>query len=215
MEKEIRIIKIPLDRVLPHPENPNRMGKANFEKLKLHIKQTGNYEPLIVRKHPEITDSFQIINGHHRAKALEELGESFANCVLWEANDDEARILLATLNRLGGKDELSLKIELIKKLSQKFSDKELGKLLPDPKEVIEKLKNITNLKFEISNEVQPKFLNTLVFFLNDEQMQIVRAAIEKAMPEKGIRRRQGYGGQAKAEKTARAITTIAKEWMNN
>ena len=125
------IIRIPLDRLLPHPENPNRMAKATFEKLKNHIKQTHKYEPLIVRSHPEIENCFEIINGHHRTKALSQLGETFADCVIWDVDDDQTRILLATLNRLGGKDELNAKVSLIKNLSEKFSSKELAKLLPD------------------------------------------------------------------------------------
>ena len=76
------IIRIPLDKLLPHPENPNRMAKANFEKLKRHIKQSHNYEPLIIRKHPEIENHFQIINGHHRAAALKQFQRLCAQGVL-------------------------------------------------------------------------------------------------------------------------------------
>ena len=206
MQKETKIVRVPMDKLAAHPENPNRMSKANFKKLKRHIKQTGNYEPLIVREHPEIENHFQIINGHHRAEALRQIGENFADCVVWNVDDEEARILLATLNRLGGKDVLSLKSKLIQNLSEKLDIKELSKFLPDTKQVIERLRDIENLKFEISDlkTERKAFLNTLVFFLNDEQMKTVQSALDKAMTTNG----------SKAERMAKAITTITNEWMN-
>jgi len=202
MPTETTIIRIPLEQLLPHPENPNRMSKANFEKLKLHIKQTGNYEPLIVRKHPEREYFFQIINGHHRAEALKQIGAKTADCIQWDADNNQVRILLTTLNRLGGKDELSMKIEIIKKLSEKYNSKELSKLLPDTKQVIEKLKDIARpLQMPENSKA---FLQTLIFFLNDQQMETVQTAINKAMPATGT----------KAERTAAAITRIANEWAS-
>ncbi len=197
------IVRIPLDKLIPHPENPNKMSKQAFEKLKRHIKQSHNYEPLIVRNHPETADNFQIINGHHRALALRQLGETFADCIIWNIDDDQARVFLATLNRLGGKDELSLKAELIKNLSEKFSSKELSKLLPDSKAAIERLKDIT--KLPAMPEEKQAFLNTLVFFLNDEQIKIVDDALEKAIPKIGT----------KSDKLAHAITNIAQEYINS
>jgi ParB-like chromosome segregation protein Spo0J len=210
MQKQTTITRIPLDKLLPHPENPNRMAKANFEKLKRHIKQSHNYEPLIVRKHPEIQDSFQIINGHHRAEALKQLGETFADCVEWDIDDDAARLLLATLNRLGGKDELSAKASLYKNLSIKFSVKELVKLLPDNKQTIEKLKDITKPLAGFADSSKA-FLNTLVFFLDDEQIETVEAALEKAISADGATCPEQ--GRRKSEKQAKAITVISKHYL--
>jgi ParB-like chromosome segregation protein Spo0J len=203
MHKETNIIRVPLKKLFVHPENPNKMSQANFKKLKNHISQSGKYEPLIVRNHPEIPDSYQIINGHHRLQVLQEIGEEFADCVQWDVNDDEVRILLTSLNRLGGKDELGLKIELIKKLSEKYSSKELGKLLPDTKETIEKLKNLTKPLEDFKADAKG-FLNTFVLFLTDAQLEIIQKAIAKASAEKG----------SKALKMAIGMTKIAKEWLN-
>ena len=218
MQNTNTIIRIPLDKLLPHPENPNRMSKQAFGKLKRLIGQSGNYEPLIVRKHPEIENHFEIINGHHRADALKELGETLADCAVWDVDDEQVRILLATLNRLGGKDELAAKLALIKNLSEKFGAKELAKLLPDTKQVIEKISNfksqIPNLKAQISNfkpDNTKAFLNTLIFFLDDEQIKIVNSALDAAIKTQQSRDRQEAG---KAEKTAKAITIIAQKYLN-
>lgn len=196
------IISVPLEHLLAHPENPNRMSAVNFEKLKRHIKRSGHYEPLTVRRHPRIEGSFEIINGHHRAAALRELGETCANCVVWDADDDEVRILLSTLNRLGGKDELCRKIEIVKKLSEKYNTKELAKLLPDTRQVLEKLRNITEPLKDLAADAKA-YLHTLVFFLDDQQMEIAQKALQQAMPADGT----------KAQKAAAALTKIAQEYF--
>ncbi|UCD52735.1 MAG: ParB-like nuclease domain-containing protein [Phycisphaerales bacterium] len=77
-----RIRHIPLDKLIPHPDNPNRMSRANFGKLMRHIKRTGCYEPLVVRRHPQQPGCFQIINGHHRCAALKNLGRATAQVVV-------------------------------------------------------------------------------------------------------------------------------------
>ncbi|MDD5134939.1 MAG: ParB/RepB/Spo0J family partition protein [Phycisphaerae bacterium] len=217
MQNQTTIIRIPLDKLLAHPENPNRMSKQNFEKLKRLLKsQISNlkfqYEPLIVRRHPEIENSFEIINGHHRADALRQLGQTFADCVEWNVDDQQTRVLLATLNRLGGKDELSAKIGLVKKLSEKFSSKELSRLLPDTKQTLEKLKDITKPIEGFANN--PKlFLNSLIFFLDDEQLKIVETALEKAIQQsRDSLSLRGDGAVTKSEKLAKAITTICKNY---
>jgi hypothetical protein len=208
MQNQTTITRIPIDKLLPHPENPNRMAKATFEKLKRHIEQTHRYEPLLVRRHPEIENCFELINGHHRAEALRQVGETFADCVIWDVDDDATRILLATLNRLGGKDELSAKVSLLQNLSEKFSSKELAKLLPDAKTVIDKLKDITK-PMDCLAENPKLFLNSLVFFLDDEQMKTVEDALENAIQKPPTL----CWGSSKSQKMAKAITVIAKNYL--
>ena len=128
---------IPIDKLIAHPLNANRMSEVVFKKLLRNIERTGRYEPIVVRSHPEIGGSFEIINGHHRVKALVELGYETAECVVWDVNDNEAALLLASLNRLVGSDVLEKKIELLLRLREDFSAAELAKLLPHTKGQIE------------------------------------------------------------------------------
>jgi len=180
MQRQNQIVPIPIDRLIAHPENPNRMSDATFKKLKAHIAATHNYEPIIVRAHPDIADAFEIINGHHRVKAIAQLGNTFADCVEWDVDDDQTRILLATLNRLSGKDILAEKVSLIKSLSEKYDSKELSKLLPDTAATIERLKDVT-APIENYAKDSNAFLNTMVFFLDDDQMAVVESALERAV----------------------------------
>jgi ParB-like chromosome segregation protein Spo0J len=49
---ENRVSRIAIDKLVAHPDNPNRMSKTNFAKLVRNIERTGRYEPLVVRPCP-------------------------------------------------------------------------------------------------------------------------------------------------------------------
>src|SRR4030042_2854997 len=98
MENEIH--KIELAQLDFHPDNPNRQSKVNFARLVRNIERTGRYEPLLVRPCPNKKNRFQLINGEHRCRALAKLGFKTADCIVWDVDDEQTDILLATLNRL-------------------------------------------------------------------------------------------------------------------
>ena len=112
--------EIAIDDLVPHPENCNRMDDETLEKLKRHIKSTGRYELITARPHPLEPGKYQVINGHHRLKVLKELGYENAKCLIWDINDDQARLYLATLNRLSGEDVAEGRVILLEKASRNF-----------------------------------------------------------------------------------------------
>ena len=173
------IHSIPISKLIAHPKNPNVMGKEKFKKLIANIERTGLYEPIVVRRHPKKKDCFEIINGHHRVKTLKELGKTEANCVVWDVDDEQAAILLTTLNRLAGSDEPGKKIELLKELSKKFSSAELSKLLPNTKKQIEQLTSLKLNDIKITTNIE-SFAIPLVFFVTREQKEIIEKALETA-----------------------------------
>jgi hypothetical protein len=199
-----RIESVGIDKLIAHPANPNRMSGSTFGKLTAHIERTGNYEPVIVRPHPERAGCFEIINGHHRAGALKKLGRKTCDCIVWHVDDSETLILLATLNRLSGHDELAKKAELIKALRGRFSAKDLAKKLPDTKTAIERLKNLHKPARPVTLG-HKAFLNPLVFFLTDEQKQTVDEAIVAATA--------GGGQGTAAQQKAKAIVRIARTFL--
>ncbi len=201
------IQSIALDKLDFHPDNPNRMSKVNFAKLVRNIERTGRYEPLIVRPCPDKADYFQIINGYHRCHALAKLGYKTTDCVVWDIDDEETDILLATLNRLGGSDELGKKLKLLKRLNKRIEAGKLAKLLPQTAKQIERL---TNLKRPSAPAkiAENCFANPLVFFVNDKQQE----QIEKALSLVGIAGRLTAESKAevtRATKRAAALTHIA------
>jgi len=214
-----------LERLVAHPDNPNRMSKDKFAKLLRNIERTGRYEPLVVRPCPQKScksckkknpsgnkrPCFQIINGHHRWRALKELGYKTAEVVVWDLNDQDTDIMLATLNRLGGSDVLDKKMALLKKLNQsafRGHTAELAKLLPQTANQINRLTKlkISDCRRAIENR-KSQVLNPLVFFLNDRQQAIVQNALSAAMCTDEKK-------QTKAVKNAAALTFIAKNFID-
>ena len=207
MANQIR--SIALDKLVAHPDNPNRQSRANFAKLVRNIKRTGRYEPLIVRPYIGTKGQrqrFQIINGEHRWLALSQLGYKQADAIVWDIDDEQADILLATLNRLGGSDVLDKKVALLKRLNKKIEAGELAKLLPQTAKQIERL---TNLKIPsaLTKIATNCFANPLVFFVNDEQQQIIEDAIAFSTEPKVK--------MSKAARNAAALTAIAQHFLNN
>lgn len=209
------IKSIPLDKLDAHPDNPNEQSRVNFAKLVRNIERTGRYEPLIVRPHPTKTDRFQIINGHHRCQVLAKLGYKTADCIIWDINDEQTDILLATLNRLGGSDNLGKKLKLLKRLSKRFESRELAKLLPLKQKQIEHLSSMLDSRFSMPDACKSQgenrklkiFANPLVFFVSETQQQQIEKALSLAA--------QNKNEKTRAAKRAAALTQIAGYFLNH
>jgi hypothetical protein len=207
------IRSIGLDKLVAHPDNPNQQSRVNFGKLVRNIERTSRYEPILVRPHPQGGDYFQIINGEHRCKALAKLGYKTADCIVWDIDDKQTDILLATLNRLVGTDKLDKKLSLLKRLNKKIKADELAKLLPQTSKQIEQLINLkmprmpmeTNAK-GLSNPSIMLRTGPMVFFVNDTQQETIEKALSLA----------GELGEekTKAAKRAAALTRIAGEFLD-
>ena len=190
---------IPLDALEPHPENSNRMPPHLLVKLKGHIRRTGLYEPLVVRPlqcemrsakcemngdgssaMPNSTLHYQILNGHHRALVLRELGHTHARCDVWEVDDAEARLLLATLNRLEGRDDPSARALLVSRLAEGRSAEELARLLPEPPDAVERLLRLAQPPpAPLAPDVLEPIARPMTFFLTEEQHALVSEALRE------------------------------------
>jgi len=230
--EENRVSRIALDKLVAHPDNPNRMSKTNFAKLVRNIERTGRYEPLIVRPCPQKNchsclrrnpgddkkTCFQIINGHHRWQALRELGYETAEAIVWDIDDQHADILLATLNRLGGSDVLEKKLALLKRLSQRMEARELAKLLPQTAKQIERLASILDARFSIPDEHRASRIKyrALVFFVNDKQQEIIENALSAALTSaNSVEASEVKEQGTKAAKNAAALTYIARQFLTS
>ena len=200
------IVTIEMERLVAHPDNPNRMCKGNFAKLVRNIKRTGRYEPIVVRPDLQRRDCYQIINGHHRCRALAELGYKEADCVVWDVDDEETDILISTLNRLCGSDEVGKKLALLKRMSERMGMGELAKLLPHTKKQIQHLANFKLPARETNGKLSITSRNPMVFFLTDEQKRVVEEALSAV---------EADNEKTKAIKKANALAYIAKRFLDD
>lgn len=205
MEKSVRSIL--LRKLVANPDNPNQMSKTNLLKLARSIGKTGFYEPLIVQPYKQKKEHFQIINGYHRVKILMKLGYKTVDCIVWNVDSLQTRIFLATLNRLGGKDNFSKRINLVKSLAKELKPAELSKYL-----LLTKTQIIRLLDFQIKNGKASKsakhLLNTMIFFVTDVQKE----KIEKALLSLS---EQVKDEKSKAAKNAAALTVLAEFYLDH
>jgi ParB-like chromosome segregation protein Spo0J len=183
--------EIHIDLLCDHPENSNFMDTETLRKLRLHIERTGRYEPLTVRKHPAKNGRFQIINGHNRVRVLRTLGYEIVQCIVWSVNDDQARLYLATLNRLAGKEIPERRAVLLDNLCKVFTGEELADLLPDSKKQIEELRRLSRIELEdiLKNSEsggRPVAPVLLSFMLEDYEAKTINLALDLAMQKENI-----------------------------
>jgi len=195
---------IEIDRLVAHPDNPNRMSRANFTKLRRHIERTGRYEPLVVRPAPERPGYYQILNGHHRWQVLKQLGYERVLAVVWDVDDGEALLALATLNRLCGRDELGGKVALLRRLAERYGSGQLGKWLPYRAGQIDRLLQLQLPRGPVRVEAEPAV--PMVFFVNDRQKATIERALEQADT-------VATGAGSRASRRAAALTAVAEAYL--
>jgi ParB-like chromosome segregation protein Spo0J len=203
---------IALDDLVAHPLNANVMPEELREKLKAHIRRTGRYPFLVVRPHPETEGKWQVLDGHHRLSILRELGHTEARCDVWDVNDREAKLLLATLNRLEGQDSPIRRAQLLHELLGEMSLDDLAGLLPESDKQIEELHALLEFpaediaalleaEAEESEKVLPRVMS---FVVTPEQEELIEQAVELAS--------DGTPGR---DRKARGLANLARHFLRD
>lgn len=201
---------VPLDDLIAHPLNANSMPDDLREKLKAHIKRTGRYPFLVVRPHPDEPGRYQVLDGHHRVQVLRDLGHAEARCDVWEVSDAEAKMLLATLNRLQGQDLPIRRAALIHELLREMSLDDLAGLLPETDKQLEELHALLEFPaeeiaalLEAEGEEAEKVLpRVMSFVVTPAQEELIEQAVELASD-----------GTAGRDRKARGLTNLATRFM--
>lgn len=162
--------QIALDKLAAHPDNANRMPADVLDKLTRHIERTGQYPPLIVRPHPQHGDRYQVLDGHHRLMVLQQLEHTHARCDVWDVHDDDATLLLLTLNRLHGDDDPQQRGALLAKLHERLPMPQIARLVPENEPAIARLIELTRPPQELAEPVDADAMpQAVTFFLNAAQ----------------------------------------------
>jgi len=176
---------IPLTNLHPHPDNANRMTDEIRRKLTDHLRESGRYPPIIVRRHPQLHGQYQILDGHHRVLALRELGYTQAKCDVWDVDDRQAAMLLLTLNRLHGEDDPAKRGRLIKQLADEVDMKDLERRLPDS---ADRLRKLMSLADEAPPPAPPprvdEMLHAVTFFLTGDQRRALYRRLDAVDPDR-------------------------------
>ncbi len=201
---------IPIKDLRPHPLNSNVMPEDLREKLKAHIHRTGRYPFIVVRPHPDEAGCYQVLDGHHRVDVLRDLGHTEARCDVWNVDDREAKLLLATLNRLQGQDSPIRRAQLIHELLGELNLGDLAGLLPETDKQIEELHALLEFPAEeiaalLADEAekQEKVLpRVMTFVVTPEQEELIDRAVELAS--------DGTQGR---DRKARGLANLAQHFL--
>ena len=204
---------VPLDRLRAHPLNSNVLSEELQEKLRAHIRRTGRYPFVVVRPHPcpeAAAGEYEILDGHHRVEILRELGHEEARCDVWDVDDREAKLLLATLNRLEGQDLPIRRAQLIHELRGELSLGDLAGLLPETDTQLEELAALLEFPAEEvaetlaarAEEEERVLPRVLTFVVTPEQQQWIERAVERASD-----------GTAGRDRKARGLTRLARHYL--
>jgi hypothetical protein len=182
-EGQTVIQDIPVELLVAHSENSNFMNAEMSQKLRRHIERTGRYEPIIVRPHPGEKGKFQVINGHNRLRVLKALNYKTVHSVIWDIDDNQTRLYLATLNRLSGSDVPERRAALLENLFTTFNTNELSSLLPDSEKQIDELRRLSGIDLEKLTEldtIEEKFKVPVIltFMLEETEAKGVALALD-------------------------------------
>lgn len=185
--------------LIAHPENSNRMPAKFMTKLEENIRKNGNYETITVRPHPQLEGKYQILNGHHRVEILKKVGIEEVKCDVWEVSDSEARLLIATLNRLEGQDVPELRMSLLKNLMDDYGVSELESLIPESTKQLEDMMELWKEDFDkVQEEIKKSTshfeceipdLRILDFFLNFEQYRLIVKTLDEVKDNNSLKDR--------------------------
>ena len=188
---------LPLDALVPNPENSNRISRCLREKLRHNIREVGLYETLTVRPHSQMKGKFEVLNGHARLDVLREIGISSAKCDIWEVSDSQARLFLAILNRLRGSEVPELRMNLLLKLLGEVPREQLASHLPETASYLEQLARLPEEAERLQPEppVERPDVTIVEFYLTTDQHRTVSEALERV--------RQRFGSTDSSEALAK------------
>ena len=184
---EDRLIRIPLERLRPHPANPNCMTDDQRTILARNIEREGRYPPIVVRPHPDRAGDYQLLDGEQRIAALRQLGHAEALCYVWGCDDQTALLLLATLNRLHGEDVVVKRAEIVAELSALMPLDQLALLLPEDASELEDLLGLLHVDTDrlladlaAATERGSSDVRSITFAVTAEDEEVIEQAVARA-----------------------------------
>jgi len=141
---------------------------------------------------------------------LDELGYTEARCDVWNVDDREAKILLATLNRLEGGDLPIRRAQLIHELLGEMNTSDLAGLLPEEERQIEELHALLEFpveeiaaQLEEEAEAAEKIMPcVLSFVVTPDQEKVIEEAVDRAS--------DGTPGK---DRKARGLMNLARHYL--
>lgn len=134
---ELAVTNLPITKVTPNPWNPNKQTERQYAAEMESICDNGFVMPIIVRKHPEKKGSYQIVDGEHRWKALQQIAvekkqgkgnvpdlleKKEIPAIILEIDEAKAKRLTVIMNETRGRADLTSLGTLLAELAPEFGE---------------------------------------------------------------------------------------------
>jgi hypothetical protein len=161
------------------------MSPTQHQKLKRNIEETGKYPSLIVL---ETKENYILLDGHNRLEILKEIGHTEVWCEPWKVTDKQAKLILATINRLRGTDDVQKRGELISQLYKDFDEDKsiILKLIPETEKSLNSILKVAEAEMgdvEDILEKEKQFIKTQMEGVLDPEEAERIANIYKDFPD--------------------------------
>lgn len=94
---------IPTEKLVAYSNHPFKIREGErLDELTESIKTQGFLVPLIIRCHPDIKGSYEILAGHHRHEAAKRAGIVELPCIIKNVNDNTAALIVVESNKQRG-----------------------------------------------------------------------------------------------------------------
>lgn len=138
-KEELKVHDWDIDQIYPNSWNPNMTSKRVDEAIRESIGTYGMVDPITCRRHPELDEALQIIDGEHRLEACKEMGYKTVPVVVLDINDANAKKLTIIANETRGRAEPNSLAQLLDDISKELDLDELGLGLPFSQKEIEEM----------------------------------------------------------------------------
>lgn len=178
---DLEVEHVPIASIDLDEQNPNEMDDATMDALREEVRR-GFLQPIVVRR---VGDRYGMVDGEHRMLVVREQGYETIPAVVIDADEDEGRIRLLTMNRLRGQMVPIRMAYLLADLATRVGEAELrSRLGMDASEYKDTLRlaNFTDdlgekVKEQVERDAREAPL-TLTFVCNQRDAKTVQKAVE-------------------------------------
>ena len=179
---------VPISDIEAAGWNPNEMEAEMFETLVNAIREEGTInQPVLVRRHPNKKDVFQLVDGEHRYKGAKVAGLNNIGVIVVNYDETQAKIRTLSMNAVRGQNVPIKLARLIVDLQKTYSDAQIRAMTgigEDQQSEVLKLLEVPEFRpdtgVHISTEQIDRPLEIKLMLMPDEHGAYT-AAMKKAM----------------------------------
>jgi len=155
------------------------------------MKAWGQHKPILVRPHPTDPNKYQVVDGEHRVRALQRIGQALVRAEVHPLNDEEAFFRAMRINQLHGKplEELEEACHINKMIAIfGYTEEQIAKRFKKSQQWVSQRRSLAvSLASKVEDYVTRRLVTSshaveLAELPKEDQTQIVEKIVEKKLP---------------------------------